>query len=343
MIAAMPGRPATADIAVVDAPTRTYPVEEPTREAGRPAPRSRRWWTECLFATGLYVVYEVIRAVVAGSPRWAQRDGHDILRWEQLAHLDPEHWLNHALQGVGVLAVPACYFYAAAYMIVTPGVLIWLYRTHPERYGQARWTLALVTFVALVGFRWFPTAPPRLLSGAGFADTLGVYHGWGWWGPGSSVPAAASALANQDAAMPSLHVAWAVWCGAAVFALTRHRVVRALAILYPLLTALDVLATANHYLLDVLAGATLWLLTRLAVGRVAALRRCVGSPPCWIFASGRFRFWPRRWPVARPLLRSRRRSPQPADSASWPRATRLPSRPPPTWTPRARRPRNHSA
>ena len=272
MIASMPGRPLTADIAAVDAPTRPSSVEQPSRGARQPARRKRRWWTECLLATGLYVIYEVIRSVLASSPSWAERDGHDVLRWEQLAHLDPEHWLNHALQGVAALAVPACYFYAAAYMIVTPGVLIWLYRRHPSRYGQARWTLALITFVALAGFRWFPTAPPRLLSNAGFFDTLGLYHGWGWWGPGSSVPAAASVLANQYAAMPSLHVAWAAWCGAAVFALTRRRVARGLAILYPVLTALDVLATANHYLLDVLAGATLWLLTQLAV-RYFAVRR----------------------------------------------------------------------
>jgi hypothetical protein len=131
--------------------------------------------------------------------------------------------------------------------------------------------LAVITGAALIGFWWFPTAPPRLLAGAGFQDTLAHYSSWGWWGTDASVPAGAAAIANQYAAMPSLHLAWAAWCGATVYTLCRTRVVRVLAVAYPILTALVVLGTANHYLLDVLAGAALWASAHLQIGYLSRL------------------------------------------------------------------------
>ena len=78
-----------------------------------------------------------------------------------------------------------------------------------------------MTASALLGFWRFPTAPPRLLTAGGFHDTLAAYSQWGWWGSDASVPAGAAAIANQFAAMPSLHMAWAAWCGATVYRLTR--------------------------------------------------------------------------------------------------------------------------
>lgn len=230
-----------------------------------------QWWRELGLVIGFYAVYDVIRGVMSRSSAEAQRDGRDLLGWERLLHLDPEHWLNADLGHVAVLAVPACYFYATLHFIVTPGVLIWTYRSRPRAYRRVRSVLAVITAAALVGFWWFPTAPPRLLAGAGFQDTLAHYGSWGWWGADASVPAGATAIANQYAAMPSLHLAWAAWCGATVFTLCRVRVVRVLAVAYPVLTALVVLGTANHYLFDVLAGAALWAIAQLLVGYLSRL------------------------------------------------------------------------
>ncbi len=179
--------------------------------------------------------------------------------------MNPEHWLNSHLQHLPVLAVPACFFYATLHFVVTPAVLLWTYRHRPADYGSARTELAIITAAALIGFWRFPTAPPRLLAGAGFHDTLVSFRTWGWWGSDASVPAGATAIANQFAAMPSLHMAWAVWCGATMFTLTRHGWVRFLAIVYPVLTTLVVLGTANHYLLDVLAGIGLWVVAAVVV------------------------------------------------------------------------------
>ncbi len=113
-------------------------------------------------------------------------------------------------------------------------------------------------------------APPRLLTGYGFIDTVVAFHTWGSWGS-TSVDAAS----NQFAAMPSLHVGWALWCTLSVWTLTRHRLARLLAG-YPVLTALVVLGTANHYLLDV-AGGALALLLALAATTVLRRRSAAGA------------------------------------------------------------------
>lgn len=269
------------------------------------------WRRELLLAAGLYGIYDLIRAEVSASDAWARRDGYDLLNWEQWAHLDPEHWLNHATLHLAVLTVPACYFYSALYMLLTPGTLIWVYRRHPHAYRQARTTLAMITFAALLAFRWFPTAPPRLLTGAGFADTLVYYKNWGWWGHETSLPSAAHALANQYAAMPSLHVAWATWCAATISVLTVRRSGRLLAWSYPIATALIVMATANHYLLDVLAGAVLWLVAHLAVR--TAWRRSSQLP--W----NRLRSGRRGCPREAGWLRDAQADTRSSDSAAAPR------------------------
>jgi PAP2 superfamily len=237
--------------------------------AAQPAPvdvPSRRWGRELLFVLGFYAIYDAVRGVTTGSLAQAQRDGYSVLSYERLVHLDPEHWLNDSVQRVPALAVPACFFYATLHFVITPAVLIWTYRYRPNEYRQARTVLALITLAALAGFWWYPTAPPRLLAGAGFHDTLSQFSNWGWWGADASVPAPAAAIGNQFAAMPSLHVAWAAWCAATACRLTRHKVVHIAALAYPVLTALVVLATANHYLLDVLAGVALWGAGHVSIG-----------------------------------------------------------------------------
>lgn len=206
----------------------------------------------------LYAAYDAVRGLIRGATPQAQRDGSDLLGWEQKLHLDPERWLNDHLGHLAALAVPACFFYATLHFIVTPSVLIWTYRVRAAAYRQARTVLAIITVSALIGFWRFPTAPPRLLTGAGFSDTLAHFSNWGWWGGDASVPQGAAAIANQYAAMPSLHLAWATWCAATICTHATRRWVKVLAISYPVLTTLVVLGTANHYLLDVLAGAALW-------------------------------------------------------------------------------------
>jgi membrane-associated phospholipid phosphatase len=203
----------------------------------------------------LYAGYDATRGLRHGTAALADRNGSRLLAAEKLVHLDPEHALNQALWRLPVLAVACSYFYATLHFLVTPAVLIWLYRRHPRHYGRARSVLALGTLIALVGFWLYPATPPRLLPGAGIRDTLADVHQWGWWSGQTSAPHGLGNLANEFAAMPSLHIAWSVWAGWLLLRHSRRRVVRVLGAGYPLLTALVVMSTGNHYVLDVLAGA----------------------------------------------------------------------------------------
>jgi hypothetical protein len=226
-----------------------------------PAPaRSRAlsalsWWRELILVAVLYTAYEFTRGLHQGGLDTALANGRVILHWEQVAHLDPEHFLNQTLDHMTWLAVLSSYFYSTMHYLVTPAVLIWMYRRHSEHYRFARTALAFATISALVGFYLVPTAPPRLLSGSGIEDTLEDVSRWGWWSGDGSVPRGLGGLSNQFAAMPSLHVGWALWSGVLLALYASRRWVRVVGALYPVVTSLVVMATGNHYLLDVVAGA----------------------------------------------------------------------------------------
>ncbi|MFJ9121894.1 phosphatase PAP2 family protein [Streptomyces sp. NPDC102394] len=217
------------------------------------APLRRR--TELPLLAAVYVLYSAVRLVIRGEVGAAMGNGADILRFEQLVNLDPEHWFNRLFANHALLGIPADFAYASLHYIVTPAVLVWLWRRHATHYRVARTWLMISTLVGLVGFAVLPTAPPRLLHGGhGFIDTMAEYSSYGWWGNDASAPRGLGHLTNQYAAMPSLHVGWALWCGLILFRLGKHWLVRTLGITYPVMTTLVVLGTANHYLMDTVAG-----------------------------------------------------------------------------------------
>ncbi|WP_399133721.1 phosphatase PAP2 family protein [Streptomyces sp. Li-HN-5-11] len=223
------------------------------RTAARNGRLRRR--TELPLIAVVYVLYSGVRLLIRGEVGDAVSNGLDILHSEQLVHLDPEHWLNRLFAEDALLGIPADFAYASLHYIVTPAVLVWLWRRHAAHYRMARTWLMVSTLIALVGFTVLPTAPPRLLRGGhGFVDTMAQYSSYGWWGADASAPRGLGHLTNQYAAMPSLHVGWALWCGLILFRFGRRRVVRALGIAYPVVTTLVVLGTANHYLMDTVAG-----------------------------------------------------------------------------------------
>ncbi|MEJ7765710.1 MAG: phosphatase PAP2 family protein [Acidimicrobiales bacterium] len=161
-------------------------------------------------------------------------------------------------------------YYGTAHFAVTAGVLMWLFVHHPDRYPRWRWSLACTTLLGLVGFMAFPLMPPRLISPAfamgSYVDTLQTIGGlWNFEdGP-------IARLSNQYAAMPSLHFAWSLWCCLALWPRLRSRWARGLALAHPLITLVAIVATANHYWIDALAGA-LTLLGGWLIGGVVCAR-----------------------------------------------------------------------
>jgi hypothetical protein len=247
-------------VTVVD--LNTCAVTSPS--AGSHARRRPQLARELAVLALLYVGYSLSRLLVDSGPQAALEHGRQVLAWERQVGLDVEAGLVAWLLASPALSIGAGYVYATLHYTVTPAVLVWLHRRHPARYGPARTVLAAATVAALVGFWLYPTAPPRLLPHAGFPDVLALVADWGWWGTDASAPRGLGALTNEYAAMPSMHVGWAVWSGMALALCARRPVVRALGLAYPVLITLVVVATANHYLLDAVAGA-------VVVAAVAAL------------------------------------------------------------------------
>ncbi|HYB23293.1 MAG TPA: phosphatase PAP2 family protein, partial [Solirubrobacteraceae bacterium] len=145
------------------------------------------------------------------------------------------------------LALAISDYYDNAHFIVTLGLLGLLWWRRADIYRPLRSVLVLVNVLAFGVFWLFPVAPPRLLPG--FVDVVATTHAVGSWHTGEL-----ASVANQYAAMPSLHIAWALWCTLVAWRMWPQRWVRALATLYPCMTAFAVLATGNHYVLDLLGG-----------------------------------------------------------------------------------------
>jgi hypothetical protein len=242
--------------------------------AGRPdggattAPRRRRatWWKELLVIVWLYWLYDAVNNLTAVRDRLAFKNGSAVIRLEQRLHIDPEQALNHWLSHHNLLGLVLSDFYNVVHLDLTFVVICWLWWKAPPNYRVLRNTLVLTNVVGFVVFMLYPVAPPRMLPG--YVDTVVDTHAWF----SSHSQGALAKAANQFAAMPSLHVAWAVWVTLAVWSLTRLRVVRLAALAHPVLTVVAILATANHYLLDAVAG-LLTLAVCLAVAGWWAQRR----------------------------------------------------------------------
>ncbi|KUO13701.1 phosphatase PAP2 family protein [Streptomyces sp. DSM 15324] len=255
-------------------------TETPGTEA---APRIRlRWWTELPLILLVYACYSAGRLLARGDVTTAVDHGLAILRIEKYLHLNAEHPLNRLFTSEAWLGVPADFWYASLHYLVTPAILVWLFRSRSLRYRAARTWLMTSTFIGLIGFTLLPTCPPRLLSAEhGFVDTMAQYSSWGWWGGEASAPRGLGGMTNQYAAMPSLHVGWSLWCGVMLWRHGRTRTARTAAVLYPLLTTIVVMGTANHYFLDAVAGAAVMgvglLLTPLVTRTADRLRTAAAA------------------------------------------------------------------
>ncbi|MFE0380988.1 phosphatase PAP2 family protein [Streptomyces inhibens] len=213
------------------------------------SPRTPRLWFEILLIAVSYWTYSLIRNAVPEQKAQALKNADWIWQAEHSLGIAVEHTVNHAVNGVTWLIVSMNYYYATLHFIVTIGVLVWLYRWHPGRYAAARLALFATTGVALIGYYFYPLAPPRLMPDGGFVDTL-IKHGtWGSMASGNL-----ASMSNQYAAMPSMHIGWSLWCGITIALLAKPLWAKALGLLYPTVTLLVIVSTANHFWLDAVGG-----------------------------------------------------------------------------------------
>ncbi|MGW5345235.1 phosphatase PAP2 family protein [Streptomyces sp. HUAS TT3] len=245
----------------------------PAEPAGTgPGTAGRRLLRELLLVAGLFAVYKAGRLLATDRADEALRNAARVWDTERALHLPGEGTIQRLLlhctegpaAGTGEALVHAANtYYAAVHFPATVLFLGWLYQRRPGHYRWARRVLTVLTGAALALHLAFPLAPPRMLAAAQLVDTAQVY--------GPSVYRAsptADTLANQFAAMPSLHFGWALMLALGMIAAGRTRSPwRLVWLLHPLLTLLVIVGTANHYWLDaivagVLLGAALLVVPR---------------------------------------------------------------------------------
>jgi hypothetical protein len=219
------------------------------------------WWVEVGVIVWLLWVYDAVTNFAPLRLDVALNHARGVLNLERSLHLSPELSLDRWLAGHHTLGLVLSDYYDNAHFIVTLGVLGYLWWKRADIYRPLRNELVLVNVLAFIVFWFYPVAPPRMLEG--FTDVVASTGAFGSWHTG-----ALASEANQLAAMPSLHMAWAAWCALALWQISTRPWIRVLAILYPCLTALAVLSTGNHFLLDVLAG-LLTLAVSVLIVRVA--------------------------------------------------------------------------
>jgi hypothetical protein len=247
-------------------PERSAPWPSPTPSATDEGAQRPVWWREVALIAFGYFLYTITRNAAPPHVLMAHHHASAVLTVERWLHINVELMLNRLLSGHHLLGAIASYYYATLHFAVTLGVLVWLYHRHPQGYRQARTLLIGATLVGLFLFWAYPLAPPRL-TGLGYTDTIGTVRLWGgttWNSPGLA------SVSNEYAAMPSLHVAWALWSAIMLSRFSRHRSVQLIAPIYPVVTLLVVLSTANHFVLDAVgAVAVLWV---VAIGQRLAVR-----------------------------------------------------------------------
>ncbi|MEU3652910.1 bifunctional glycosyltransferase 87/phosphatase PAP2 family protein [Streptomyces sp. NPDC032161] len=205
---------------------------------------------ELLLIRVVYSAYSQVRLAATAGRDTAERHGTQIHSLEQWLHIDIEYWANHAVVEIDWLRGFFDFYYTTFHFIVPLTILGVLYVRRPADYRWVRSSIGFATVLALVGFWLYPLAPPRLMPGLGFIDTVHGVQDFAKPDYGSL-----TSMTNQYAAMPSLHFGWSLWCGVVVVMLAPKLWMKALGLLHPLFTVSAIVATANHWVLDAVGGA----------------------------------------------------------------------------------------
>ena len=217
-----------------------------------------------LFA-GCYLGYQIVRAQVSGAAASAFWNATTLIHLENSLNIFVEPAVQSWSRGHGYLIDFADWMYLNSHYIITCGALIYVYMRRNDSFYFVRNMFIAAMSLALVVYVAYPTAPPRLMPEWGFSDTIALSSGV------KIDNEKASALVNLYAAVPSMHVCFAILVGGTMAALTKSKLQSRAWQLYPLLVTWVVVATGNHYLLDALLGAVTagiaWLVASLLAGR----------------------------------------------------------------------------
>jgi hypothetical protein len=239
-------------------------------------------WPDVLRQIGLFIaafmLYDLVRGLVLGGNLYKPfGDATRIIDFERALHIFVEPTVQAWAENRHVLMAVLGWTYLNCHLFITLWAMVFIYVRRNSSFYFVRNALLLSMAIALAGYWLYPTAPPRLMARWGFTDPVSqlVTGSSGW--PDNS---AAGAFVNAYAAVPSMHVCFAAIIGWAMARLVSHRVARFIWLMYPALVTFVVIATANHFLVDVALGV---LTAGIAAGlshRLLARAR----PHHWAFA-----------------------------------------------------------
>jgi membrane-associated phospholipid phosphatase len=208
---------------------------------------------------GFYVAYQVARGLADRDSARAFENGREVIDIERRAGAMWELSLQGALHSSELLMRMASWTYWLSQFAVLGIALLWVYLRRNESFLRFRNTVLVANLIGLVGYVTLPTAPPRMFPDFGFVDTLARFsslnHG----------SAAIEFAANPYAAMPSLHAADALIVGVAMALIVRRPAFKVLWLAWPAWVSFAVMATANHFWLDIAAGALVAAVAAAAV------------------------------------------------------------------------------
>ena len=225
-----------------------------------------------LFAAAYYG-YRVVRGAVYGRAATAFENARNLIDAERALHVFVEPTVQAWASGSHLVVDVASWIYINCQTTITLSALIWLYLFRNESFYFVRNMMVVGMVLALIGYIVLPTAPPRFFPEWGFVDSVAQFTGV------RSDSVAIDALFNPYAAVPSMHVAFALMIGWPLALLVRSSVVRVLWIVYPFVMTFVIVVTANHFILDALLGGLTACASAYTASWLARAR-----PAAWAFA-----------------------------------------------------------
>ncbi len=237
-----------------------------------------RGWTDLarqlVIWFGFGFAYQLARGLADRNPARAFENGLKVIDLESRANALFELSLQKLMDSPGLLTTLASWTYWLSQFSVVGLAVLWVYLRRNESFVRFRNVLLLANVLGLVGYVLIPTAPPRMFPTFGFMDTLAVY------GSVDHTSSLVQIAANPYAAMPSLHAADALIVGVGLAVLIRRRLLKVLWLIWPAWVWFCVMATGNHFWLDVVAGIVVVAIAAAVVYRPQLWRRTPPAVEC---------------------------------------------------------------
>ena len=245
---------------------------------------SSRWlpqgWLDALrqlvLFAGAYYAYRLVRGFVDGRATVAFENARALVDAERGLGTFFEPGLQAWAQSEAWIVTGANWMYVNSHFVVTTTFLIWLYIARNYAFYYVRNMFMIAMGLALVLYMAFPTAPPRYLPEWGFTDTVAAFVG-------EAAEQSANVLYNPFAAVPSMHVAFALMIAIPAVKLVKPRSLKVAWALYPALVTFVVVVTANHFWLDAAFGAMVAAVSASAASYALGRAR----PEAWAWRTAR--------------------------------------------------------